>query len=210
METLFFAGAIGITGPQLAGIVLSGFIMVLLTISASLGAERIYMKKQAQTRYSFALNFKSLVRPVLLLSLIVYPLLYLLFGHFVAWQDPAVRIFYTGSEELSPFFSQLTTTFITDGIYPYQILRALLWILISLPVISMIGHNKGKLLLFGLANALLPASMLFLPNAFMPADVALTHFYETSSSNFIWGIAMGILLIEAGAEAVAMGKRNVR
>ena len=29
---------------------------------------------------------------------------------------------------------------------------------------------------------------LFIPNPYMPADIAMTHFVETATSNFIWGL----------------------
>lgn len=194
METAFFVSAIGMTGIQIIAILLNGLVVAFLTIAASLAAERVYTKRQSQVPYRFSLKLQSISRPILILSLVVYPLLYIVFGHFVAWQNPELRIFYTGSDEMRSFFSQFINSFIMEGIYPFQILRAFLWVLLSLPLIHMMGAGNGKILLFGLATALLPASLLFLPNAFMPAGIALTHFYETASSNFIWGLAMGALL----------------
>jgi hypothetical protein len=191
METLLFAGVIGITTAQVMAILTSGFIMSLLTVTASLGVERLYLKKQERSQFSPELPPKKYIGPAVLLALLVYPLLYMVFGYFVAWQNPEVRIFYTGTDEIRSFLSQLTTSFLADGIYPYQVIRSLIWMLLSFPVLTMMRDRRGNLFHFALATALLPATLLFLPNAFMPPGVALTHFYETASSNFIWGFAMG-------------------
>lgn len=194
METVFFLDAIGMTGAQVAAVLLTGLTMALVTVSVSLAAERIYKKKASQTPYIPRLVTKGWLRPVLILTVIVYPLLYLVFGHFIAWQNPDLRVFYTGSDELRPFTSQIIDSFIGEGLYPFQVLRGFLWVLVALPLIGMLGVSPGRIVLFALANALIPASMLLLPNPFMPASVAVSHLYETASSNFVWGLAMAMLL----------------
>jgi len=47
----------------------------------------------------------------------------------------------------------------------------------------------SQYILMGALSAL-PSVLLFIPNPYMPADVAMAHFIETSSSNFLWGIAI--------------------
>jgi hypothetical protein len=196
METVFFLDAIGMTGAQVAAVLVTGLTMALLTVSASLAAERIYIRKASQKPYTPRLETKGMLRPVLILALVVYPLLYFVFGYFIAWQNPDLREFYTGSSELRTFSAQLSG-FIVEGIYPFQILRAFLWVLLTLPLIAMMGVTPGQIVLFALLNALIPASMLLLPNSFMPASVATSHLYETASSNFVWGIVLALLLAKS-------------
>lgn len=194
LESLFFLSAIGMSGAQVAAVLVTGLTISVITISASLATERIYIRKASQSPYVLKLDTKKLMRPILILSLVVYPILYFVFGYFIAWQNPDLRIFYTGSDELRPFFSQFIHEFIGNGIYPFQILRAILWVIISLPVIGMMGFTPRRVLLFAILTALIPASMLLLPNAFMPEIVAMSHLVETASSNFVWGIAIAMLL----------------
>src|SRR5690606_14794251 len=194
METLFFLSAIGMTGSQVAAILVTGLTMATLTVSASLAAERMYTPKVSKALHFPQINMRGIMRPILILTFVIYPLIYFLFGYFIAWQNPDLRMYYTGSDELRALSSQFIYGFIGEGIYPFQILRAFLWLVFSLPVIAMMGVKPGRIVLFALANAMIPASMLLLPNAFMPASVALSHFYETATSNFLWGITLAILL----------------
>lgn len=194
METLFFLSAIGMTGSQVAAILVTGLTMATLTVSASLAAERMYTPKVSKALHFPKINIKGVMHPILILTFVIYPLIYFLFGYFIAWQNPDLRMYYTGSDELRALSSQFIYGFIGEGIYPFQILRAFLWLVFSLPVIAMMGVTPGRIVLFALANAMIPASMLLLPNAFMPASVALSHFYETATSNFLWGITLAMLL----------------
>lgn len=194
METLFFLDAIGMTGAQVTAVMVTGLIVALISTSASVAAERLHKKKESQIIYIPEVSTKGKLRPVLILTLVVYPVLYFAFGYFIAWQNPDLRLYYTGSDELRPFLSQFIHEFIAEGIYPFQVLRALLWVIISLPLVNTMGTTTGRIILFALLNALIPASMLLLPNAFMPESVATSHLYETASSNFIWGIAIAVLL----------------
>jgi hypothetical protein len=55
----------------------------------------------------------------------------------------------------------------------------------------MLQHTKAyQYVLVGLLSALLPSAQLFIPNPYMPADVAMAHFIETSVSNFLWGLVI--------------------
>jgi hypothetical protein len=56
----------------------------------------------------------------------------------------------------------------------------------------MLRHLKGYYLLVGLLTSLLPAAQLFIPNPYMPQEIAMIHFVETASSNFIWGVLIAL------------------
>jgi len=42
--------------------------------------------------------------------------------------------------------------------------------------------------LMAVISSLLPGVLLFIPNPYMPMDIAMAHFIETSVSNFLWGL----------------------
>jgi len=105
--------------------------------------------------------------------------LYYVFGYFVAWQVPAVREFYGGTDPGS-FLAQMSS--VVQGqpwMVPFQYLRGLLWILLALPVIHMMRGHRWET---GLALSLLfavPALYLLFPNPVMPEAVRRAHLVET-------------------------------
>lgn len=114
--------------------------------------------------------------------------------YFIAWQNPAVREYYGGIDEGSFFARMGAVLRDTFWLIPFQILRAMLWAVIALPVIRMM---KGQWLETALAIGLLFAvntAQLLLPNPYMPEAVRMTHLIEVASSNFIFGLFVGWLL----------------
>jgi hypothetical protein len=124
----------------------------------------------------------------LALIAMAYLTLYFSFGYVVAWQNPEVRALYEGGINQSVFAN--------ERLIPFQILRALLWVLFALPVIRM---TRGTIWQVGLVVGLLyalPMNMFHvIPNDLMAPSVRLSHFIETASSNFIFGLLVtGVLL----------------
>jgi len=119
---------------------------------------------------------------------VVYVLLYFTFGYFVAWQSPAVRSYYNGTDA-GNFFAQMAHT-VRDSpwLLLLQFFRGLLWTALAVPVIRMMKGNWWEA---GLAVALLFGvvmnTQLLLPNPLMPKDVRMAHLLETAVSNFIFG-----------------------
>ena len=191
METYFFSESIQISNGQILSIVIAGLVMSLITVPlAILIGNKV---NRVDSRTVFKLGWPKspgILLPLVLLIFIVYPFLYFTFGYFIAWQNENLRIFYTHSDEIKPFFIQTSEGFL-NGVYLFQLLRGMIWITFSVPVILMLQQNKiSQYLLVGFLSALLPTTQLFIPNPYMPADIALTHFVETSVSNFLWGIVM--------------------
>jgi hypothetical protein len=54
----------------------------------------------------------------------------------------------------------------------------------------MLQHSKAKYFLIGLFTSLLITTQLFIPNPYMPQEIAMMHFLETTTSNFVWGVAI--------------------
>jgi hypothetical protein len=124
----------------------------------------------------------------LALVAMAYLALYFGFGYVVAWQNPEVRALYEGGINQSVFAN--------ERLIPFQILRSLLWVLFALPIIRM---TRGPIWQVGLIVGLLyalPMNMFHvIPNDLMTASVRLSHFVETTSSNFIFGLLVtGVLL----------------
>jgi hypothetical protein len=123
----------------------------------------------------------------LTLVVIAYVLIYFSFGYFIAWKSPAVRAYYGGSDPGSFVAQMLSVVREIPLLIPLQVIRALLWAAIAVPVIRMM---KGRWWEAGLAVALLFAvvnSQLLLPNPLMPREVRMVHLVETASSNFLFG-----------------------
>jgi hypothetical protein len=127
----------------------------------------------------------------LVIVIIAYELLYFGFGYFVAWKNPAILAYYQGTDPGS-FFAQLANVAReTPGLYGLQAFRSLLWLVIALPVISMLRHKKWSgALLTGLFVSLPMNIPHIIPNPYMPADVRAVHFTETVISTFIFGVLL--------------------
>ncbi len=113
--------------------------------------------------------------------------LYYLFGYFVAWKNPVLRDYYGGTDP-GTFLAQMRSIVRdTPWMVPLQFLRALVWVLLALPVIRMM---RGRWWEAGLAVSLLftvPVIYLLLPNPLMPDAVRLTHLVETAPYQFLFG-----------------------
>ena len=123
-----------------------------------------------------------------------YVILYLVFGYFVAWKNPAIQAYY-GGQDPGSFLGHLADQWSRAPLlFLFQFGRGLLWMLFALPIIRM--HKGGKWEV-GLTVAVLFAVwslQLLMPNPFMPAEVARVHLIETAASNFIFGLIVGFLL----------------
>lgn len=128
---------------------------------------------------------------------IIYLILYFTFGYFIAWRNPAVREYY-GGIDAGGFFAHMNTVLTdTPWLIPFQVLRAMLWTAIALPVIRMMkGRRHETALALGLLFGVLMNAQLLLPNPYMPEAVRMTHLIETASSNFLFGLFIGWLLTQ--------------
>jgi hypothetical protein len=128
---------------------------------------------------------------------IAYLILYFTFGYFIAWRNPAVSEYYGGRDPGS-FAAQISAVLqVTPWLVPLQIVRAMCWVLLALPVIRMLkGGWLETALMLGLLFAVVMNAQLLLPNPYMPKPVRMAHLMETASSNFIFGVLIGWLLTE--------------
>ena len=189
IETAWFAPALNIPRSLAYGVALRGLVSVAILAPVTVW---IWGKAKAQQEAG-----ESQVRlprsPAewgwkLAVIAVVYLALYFGFGYVVAWQNPALREMYAGGTD-PVVFSQLYLTLL-------QIVRSALWVLFAIPVIRM---TRGSLWQVALMVALLYALPMniahFIPNPVMPdPTVRLSHFIETATSNFIFGLAVTWLL----------------
>ncbi len=119
----------------------------------------------------------------------VYIVLYMLFGYYVAWQSPQVRLFYSGTSELPSVWNQWAATLMVKPELPvFQYFRGVLWIVCLIPLFK--GFSGGRIELVALSAltlAYLTTVELAFPNPLMPASVSVAHFWEVSISMLIFG-----------------------
>jgi len=196
IETLFFGSAFDISADEMRNIILSGALTALffspLAVLTLGKMRRVAEHEEANQRLIMPWHgwaWRLVLLPV------IYVCLYFMFGYFVAWQSPEVREFYSGSTALEPFLAHMFGVVQhTSWIFPFQILRGLLWIGLALPIIKMMkGKPWETSLAVGLLLGLLLTTQLLFPNPYMPAPVRLAHFIETSTSTFIYGWLIGWL-----------------
>jgi hypothetical protein len=119
---------------------------------------------------------------------VTYLVLYFGFGFVVAWQNPEVRDLYAeGANQ---------TVFAYERLIPFQVLRALLWVVFALPVVVMARGSRWQVaLVVGLLLGL-PMNMFhLLPGTLMAPSVRLAHFVETATSTFLFGLVVTHLLL---------------
>jgi len=134
------------------------------------------------------------VRKVGLLAA-TYVVLYFTFGYFIAWRTPAVLAYYSGIDEGSVLAHMRAVVRDMPWLIPFQVLRALLWIALALPVIRMMKGGRGETALAVAALfGIVMNTQLLLPNPYMPEAVRMAHLVETASSNWLFGMLTGWLL----------------
>jgi hypothetical protein len=83
----------------------------------------------------------------------------------------------------------------TPWLVPLQIARALLWAAIAVPIVRMMrGPWWQAGLAVALSFAVLMCAPLLLPNPLMPPAVRMAHLLETSTSNFVFGWLVALIL----------------
>jgi hypothetical protein len=193
IETVWFNSSLKMDTNTILMLVTGGLIMSLLFSFFATWVTGRFCKSEAIAPPALP-QMKSLFKPVIVLAVIVWPLVYFLAGYLIAWQFAEIREYYTGSSHMESFFVMMKAN-ITSGLYFFQIFRGLLWVLIASVVLYATdsGWLKSGLIL-GLLLSFLGSSQLLLPNPIMPEMVRLGHLLETSTSSFIWGLILACFL----------------
>lgn len=191
LSRLFLAGAI-------MAAVFAPLVVLILGKGKSQSKESVYQSRLQMTAGSWGIKLSVIV--------VAYALIYFTFGYYIAWRNAAVRSYYGGNDPGS-FVAQMTSVLRdTPTLLPLQVVRALMWTALAVPVIKMM---KGAWWEAGLAVALLFGvlmnTQLLLPNPFMPHEVRMAHLLETATSNFLFGWLVVVVLL-AGTSELARSK----
>jgi len=120
---------------------------------------------------------------------VIYVILYMVFGYYVAWQSQELRLFYGGPAELNSFTAQWGLSLMQHPELPvFQYFRGILWMLCLIPLFKGFAGRRIELVVLSiLALGLLPTAQLAFANPLMPANVSMYHFVEVSISTGIFG-----------------------
>jgi hypothetical protein len=194
IETLWFNDSLKMPVNTIWMLVSGGAIMSMLFALSATWLTGNFKQTNAETAYVPKRPVKPPLVQVALLAVVIWPAVYFLAGYFIAWQFPDIRQYYSGSSEMESLFVMMKGN-VASGLYFFQILRGVLWVLIAILVITTTsGSWLRKGLIIGLLLSFLGCSQLLLPNPIMPETVRLGHLLETSTSNFIWGFILSWFL----------------
>ncbi len=194
IETLWFNDSLEMPINGIYAIVSGGAISIFIfSIAATWVTGNFKRSKETETPSEKG-ELKPLLIRILVLSVVIWPVVYFMAGYLIAWQFAEVRLFYSGTTEMAPFISIMEEN-IASGLYYFQFLRGFLWVLIGLLVLKMTnGSIVHKGIILGLLLSILGSSQLLLPNPIMSDMVRMAHLLETGSSNFIWGFIIAMSL----------------
>jgi hypothetical protein len=134
---------------------------------------------------------------------VLYVVVYFVFGYFVAWQWGEVRVFYSGTSEIKPFFVHFRDLFLEDdpAIIPFQLVRGALWTSLALMIVRMTGAKRwvASLAVATIFAGLLAVPLGLFPNPYMPPLVRQAHFYEIAFSMLLFGAVAGWVVHGNGA-----------
>lgn len=196
IETWYFLSSLTVTEELLFQLFLMGMPVAFLFIPLAVwivGDARI-TSKNGEYRLNFPL--KEWLWKLSLIS-IIYVVLYWTAGYFIAWQNAELRTFYGSPGEIAPFFEHTLQTIQNDpGLFPFQVLRALLWTLCAIPIIRSSGVSVWwTATLVGLFLSIPQNVGHLLANPLIPdASVRMSHMIETASSTFLFGLIIVWLL----------------
>ena len=190
IETLWFNDSLNFPIQGIWAIVTGGAIMTLLFALAATWLTGNFSPIKEYKNGKVKINLASMLKWVILLSVIIWPLVYFMAGYLIAWQFAEVRLFYSGTTEMASLLSIMEGN-VASGLYFFQIFRGVLWILIAyLVIVATEGSLIHKGIILGLLLSFLGSSQLLLPNPFMSDTIRMAHLAETASSSFLWGLIL--------------------
>ncbi|HAL57204.1 MAG TPA: hypothetical protein DCP63_12220 [Bacteroidetes bacterium] len=195
IETFFFRSAFpSLSSGDILDIIIRGFLTALIFVPLAVLVLGKFAGGDGEENLAPRTSVRDWIWKVPFLA-VGYVVIYFLFGYFVAWQFAEVRIFYTGSSDIVPFFQHFAKT-VSDQQWfvPFQLARGVLWIVFSLPIIIMLAGKKRQTimslcLLFGLFGL-----QIGIPNPLFPDQVRLAHLLETTPSTALYGALIGYFL----------------
>jgi hypothetical protein len=201
IETLLFNDAFAaLARRDVALIMLAGVPPLLGTVP--LAAK--FFKTNAGAEYSASRRSVKTILAKLLLIGVIYLCVYMLFGYFVAWQFEDLRLFYSGSRAKASFLGQMLNNMRTNPmIFPFQILRGILFGSAIVPLLFTLEHSRRVFITSVCLVYLSTAMVLIIPNVLFPDTVRLGHLIEMSTSMLLFGFIGGSVLWGRGGKQEA-------
>lgn len=193
LESLYFNRALQISTSEMVGLVSAGAIRALIFAPLAIWFLGRMNHVGRTEENALSPNSPGLIWRFAGLT-VLYPIIYFLFGYFVAWQWEETRLFYTGTTDILPFVIHFRGLFASDPyIIPFQLMRGALWTALAMLIVSMMKAKRWE---SALAVALVFAGLLssgigLFPNPYMPPMVRQSHFYEILSSMLLFGGVAG-------------------
>jgi hypothetical protein len=123
-----------------------------------------------------------------------FVLLYMFFGYYVAWRNPALREYYGGAD-VATFFEALKSNWLRQPqMFLLQVFRALLYVACVYPLLRLLPIARWQKAVAISAFLASWTTALLLPNSLMPATVARSHLWETLAFNVSYGALMAWLV----------------
>jgi len=183
IETWYFLSNITVESKLLVRLFIMGLPVAFIYIPlAVLILRKARTKSIPFTKPPISIPFTQWVWKLSIIAL-SYVILYWIAGYFIAWQNPELRTFYGSPGEILPFWEHTINTLKSDpGLFPFQLLRAMIWTICALPLI------------YGCRFSILPTAILvglffsipqnlghIMENPLLPmASVRLSHLIETA------------------------------
>lgn len=195
VETWFFLSDITVSNELLLGLFIMGLPVPILFIPLTIWICGRWKPSTTIENKYLVLSLKQFLLKLGMIA-VLYVIIYWLAGYFIAWQNPELRTFYGSPGQIVPFWEHTFTSLIdSPGLFLMQIARGILFALITIPVIrgSMVNPWITALLV-GLLLAI-PHLGHIMSNPIIPvASVRFSHMIETTTSTFLFGLAIVWLL----------------
>ncbi len=196
IETFYFREAFTfMTNIEILNIMLRGVITTVIVVPLTV---IIFGKRKATGKISIKeilerIEIKSWVKKAPFFALL-YIIIYLFFGYYVAWQFEAVRLFYSGTTEQLNFISQIVMTIKEMPLFlPYHFIRGLLWVAFSVPIILMMKGSRIKTMISLMLIFSYHGFQIIMAQGIFPPDVLIGHTIETTISTCIYGGLIGYM-----------------
>lgn len=196
IETFYFREAFTfMTNIEILNIMLRGVITTIIVVPLTV---IIFGKRKATEKISIKeilerIEIKSWVKKAPFFALL-YIIIYLFFGYYVAWQFEAVRLFYSGTTEQLNFISQIVMTIKEMPLFlPYHFIRGLLWVAFSVPIILMMKGSRIKTMISLMLIFSYHGFQIIMAQGIFPPDVLIGHTIETTISACIYGGLIGYM-----------------
>ncbi len=194
IETAFFREAFrSLTSADMALIALSNGVFLLIAVPLAVTFFGRVQSTEIAPAVEQPQNLKTLMTRLGVIG-VAYLVVYFFFGYFVAWREPQVRVFYSGSSEDHGFIQSLIDNYRNiPVIYPFQVLRGILFGLFVLPLVNMFRGRPSQLLISLVLVYSCTGMGLLIPNFLFPDAVRWAHFREMMSSMFLFAIIVWLV-----------------